>query len=445
MLELLFTPNKTWRIAWGGRSSGKSWSFVRALIVRSLEKKIRILCCREIQRSIKSSIWQLIVDQIELLGLGEIFDTTRDEIRCLRTGSTFQFIGLATNTVESVKSYEGVSICFVDEAQVISKHSWDVLIPTIRKTDCEIWCSMNPELETDPSYIMLVKNWHLLDRAICVNVNYTDNPYFSQKSRKDMESCRNRSMDEYRHIWLGETVKHTESHVFNFDRIHLQRKPIEASWSHLVGVDWGYAADPCVMVDMYYDISTHSLYIANEIVIWKAETASIPDFFIQVPNIRDCVIRADQNRPEQISACRRFGFKRMLAGKKWKGNHEDGVDYLRGLYDIYINPDCVQTYYELTTLRYKVDKLTDQIQPEIDDKQRRNIEIDGVSYNLKDDCLDAIIYACEPLILGFKQKVPGREADPQTDQYGQLIRKPQSDAYARQQFQALGTNWMNNL
>ena len=445
LLKLLFTPNLRWRIAWGGRSSGKSWSFVRALLVRSLEKKIRILCCREIQRSIKSSIWQLIGDQIQILGLGDMFEVTRDEIRCIKTGSTFVFIGLAANTVESIKSFEGVDICFVDEAQAISKKSWSLLTPTIRAPGSEIWCSMNPELETDPSYIMLVKNHRLLDRAMCINVNYTDNPYFSEDSRQDMETCKARSFDEYLHVWCGQTVKHTESHVFDETRIHLQHMPINSSWTRLVGVDWGYAADPTTMVDSWYDISTHSLYISNEIVLWKAEPFQVPSMLDVIPGIKNCVIRADEARPEQISNCRRGGFKKMLAGKKWTGNHMDGVDYLRSLYDIYINPECLQTYYELTTLRYKVDKLTGDIKPEIDDDHRRLIEIEGKTYNLKDDMLDCLIYACEPLILGYKQKIPDREPEPQLNELGQLVRRPQSEAYARQQFAALGTNWMQNL
>jgi len=141
-LKFLFQP-KRYKIAKGGRGSGKSWSFARALLIQGAEKKLRILCTREVQKSIKDSVHKLLADQIQSLGFGGFYEVLENEIRG-KNGTVFTFAGLATHTIESIKSYEGVDRVWVEEGQVVRKRSWDVLIPTIRKPDSEIWVSYNP-------------------------------------------------------------------------------------------------------------------------------------------------------------------------------------------------------------------------------------------------------------------------------------------------------------
>ena len=290
---------------------------------------------------------------------------------------------------------------------------------------------MNPELETDPSYIMLIRNWHQLDRAMCVKVGWRDNPYLTDESFREMETCKKQSYEKYLHVWEGECVAHTAANVFDPTRLHLQELPIQPQWVRLDGVDWCYAADPTVLMDMYFDESNHLLYIAHQIVEFKAELNMIPSLFEAVPNIKRCVIRADSARPEIISMCKREGFKKMLPARKWTGNHEDGIDYLRSLYDIYFHPSCLHAYHEFRTLRYKVDKQTGDIQPDTDDKVRRKIEIGDQIYDLKDDTIDAAIYGCEPLIKGFKQPIPEREAEPELDSLGRPIIPGKQNPLAR--------------
>ena len=149
-LEFLFDQHR-YKVAYGGRGSSKSWSFARALIIQAANRPLRILCAREIQKSIKQSVHQLLSDQIQALGLGSFFEVLEAEIRGMN-GSSFSFAGLATNTVESIKSFEGVDIVWVEEAQTVSKRSWDILIPTIRKENSEIWISFNPDVDTDDTY-----------------------------------------------------------------------------------------------------------------------------------------------------------------------------------------------------------------------------------------------------------------------------------------------------
>ncbi len=147
-LGFLFYPER-YKIAYGGRGSGKSWSFARALLIQGLQSPLRVLCTREIQKSIKDSVHKLLSDQIQLLGLGTLYDVLETTIRSKTNATEFMFSGLSTHTVESIKSFEGCDICWIEEAQTVVKRSWDILTPTIRKDNSEIWVSFNPDLETD--------------------------------------------------------------------------------------------------------------------------------------------------------------------------------------------------------------------------------------------------------------------------------------------------------
>ena len=198
-LQFLFDPHR-YKVAYGGRGSGKSWSMARALLLQASNKPLRILCAREIQRSIKQSVHTLLNDQIQALGLGPLYEVLETEIRS-RSGSSFSFTGLATNTVESIKSFEGCDVVWIEEAQTVSKKSWDILIPTIRKPDSEIWVSFNPNIDTDDTYQRFVIEPP--ENARVVKVNYTDNPWFPDV----LETERLHSLKtnpDYANIWEGD-------------------------------------------------------------------------------------------------------------------------------------------------------------------------------------------------------------------------------------------------
>ena len=122
-LIFLLSPCR-YKVARGGRGSGKSWTFARTLIGLAARNPLRILCAREVQNSIRQSVHKLLSDQIEALGIGNRFVIKETEIIGIN-GSEFQFTGLSQLTVDSIKSFEGVDICWVEEGQVISKRSWD--------------------------------------------------------------------------------------------------------------------------------------------------------------------------------------------------------------------------------------------------------------------------------------------------------------------------------
>ena len=210
-LKFLFQPSR-YKVAYGGRGSGKSWGFARALLMMGTEKPMRILCAREIQKSIKQSVHTLLKDQIQALGLGQFYDVVETAIRGVN-GTEFSFAGLATNTVESIKSFEGVDIVWIEEAQTVSKRSYDILIPTIRKPGSEIWVTFNPYMDTDDTYRRFIINKP--NDAVVVKMNYNDNPWFPDVLERERARCKANNPEDYENIWEGATKAAADGAIYH--------------------------------------------------------------------------------------------------------------------------------------------------------------------------------------------------------------------------------------
>lgn len=208
-LECLFQPSR-YKILYGGRGGAKSWGIARALLVQAAAKPLRILCAREIQKSISESVHQLLRDQIAALGLSDCYEVLQNEIRG-KNGSLFLFAGLKHN-VENIKSKEGLDIVWVEEAQTVSKKSWDTLIPTIRKEGSEIWISFNPDLEDDETYQRFVKSPP--PGAIVQKINWSDNPWFPEVLRLEKDSLKEKDPDAYLTVWEGHCKQTLDGAVY---------------------------------------------------------------------------------------------------------------------------------------------------------------------------------------------------------------------------------------
>lgn len=209
-LQFLFAPSR-YKVVRGGRGGVKSWTFARALLLKGIANKLRILCVREVQLSIKQSVHKLLRDQVELLEIGARYTVLETEIRG-KNGTEFTFIGLSNLTAETIKSFEGYDIVWVEEGQNISKRSWDILIPTIRKDGSEIWVSFNPDLETDETYQRFVVNPP--PDCISIEVNWRDNPWFPSVLEKERLYCQKYNPDDYDNIWEGKCKPAVEGAIY---------------------------------------------------------------------------------------------------------------------------------------------------------------------------------------------------------------------------------------
>lgn len=210
-LSCLFEPEYSrYRVLFGGRGGAKSWGIARALLIKAARQPLRILCAREFQTSIKDSVHKLLSDQIFAMGMQGLFEITQNSIRG-KNGSEFAFIGLKNN-IANVKSYEGVDIAWVEEANTTSKLSWSILIPTIRKENSEIWVSFNPELETDETYQRFVVSPP--EGSTVQKINWSDNPWFPETLRIEKDNLFVRDREAYNTVWEGMCRQTVDGAIF---------------------------------------------------------------------------------------------------------------------------------------------------------------------------------------------------------------------------------------
>jgi phage terminase large subunit len=188
----------------GGRGSGKSVTVAKILILLAYNRPLKILCFREVQNSIKDSVYQSLQDLIQELGLSHAFSSTLNEIRC-NNGSVFIFKGLSDQTVESIKSFQGIDLCWGEEAAGLTERSLKILIPTIRADGSRFFFTWNPSLDTDAVYQRYVLNTR--EDVKDVAVNWDHNPWFP--SVLDVERRADKARlpeDEYKNIWEGQIL-----------------------------------------------------------------------------------------------------------------------------------------------------------------------------------------------------------------------------------------------
>lgn len=199
MLEPLFSP-KRYKILHGGRGGGKSVSVAKALLIQGVQRRMRILCTREVQKSLSDSVIKLLADLIEELGLKEFYEVQKSVIKG-RNGTEFLFAGLQDHTVDSLRSYVNIDVAWVEEAHSVSDRSWNVLIPTIRREGSEIIATFNPDQETDYVYRRFVKG-NDPEAWVC-QINWRDNPWFPKVLDTERRTLQAFNDDLYQHVWEG--------------------------------------------------------------------------------------------------------------------------------------------------------------------------------------------------------------------------------------------------
>jgi phage terminase large subunit len=385
----LLRPSR-YKGAYGGRGSGKSHFFAELLVERCIQQETHAVCVREIQKTLKQSVKKLIELKIEALGVGSLFEVLETEIRHRTNGSLIIFQGMQNHTADSIKSLEGYDIAWVEEAQSLSQRSLDLLRPTIRKAGSELWFSWNPDQETDPIEVLL-RSEEAPPDAIVVRVNWQDNPYFPHVLRQEMEYDQGRDMDKYLHVWEGQYKKRSAALVFKNWRVQEHTAPVGTTFR--LGADWGFSVDPSVLIRCY--VRGNNLYIDYEAYMVGCEIVQLPDLFDRVPGSRKWFIRADNARPETISHMQKHGYPKITAAIKGPKSIEDGIEWLNS-YDMIVHPRCVHTIKELKSYSYKVDDLTEEVLPLLEDKNNHVI--------------DALRYACE----GIRKAKPKKQINVRT-------------------------------
>lgn len=378
----------------GGRGGAKSHFFCDKIIEDCLTRHTRQACLREVQNSIAESVKQLLEDKINFFGYQDQFKITEREI----TGpydSLIIFKGLRNHTVSSLKSLEGFTDAFVEEAHVISQRSLDTMIPTFRNNS-QMSFAWNPALPTDPVDSMFMQALADGDDDFClVEASWETNPWLPDELYRDLQRDRRRDPEKYQHIWGGGYIQHSEARVFKNWVVEGFDTPGNASFLH--GADWGYSVDPTVLVRCFIgrwengkaiaDPAGKVLFVDREVYKIGCELDHTPKLFDGiVPGMtgaaRDWPIIADSSNPQAISYLRRHGYPNIKKSVKGSGSIKEGVAFLQS-YDIVVHPRCTHTQDELTHYSYKLDPLTNLVLPILSDK--------------KNHVIDSLRYAIEPV------------------------------------------------
>jgi phage terminase large subunit-like protein len=235
--------HRRYRGVFGGRGSGKSQFFATLATAYCLiNSGARIVCVREVQKTLKDSVYQLLADKISQHGLGKIFGLKNDRIDTPGGGQII-FLGMQDHTAESIKSLEGYDIAWVEEAQNLSAHSLELLRPTIRKPQSELWFSWNPRSASDP-VDQLLRGIEPPENAIVLRANYSDNPWFPDVLEQERLFDKKNKPDRYAHIWLGEYEPQVTGAIWTRQMLHETRRSELPPMTRII-----VAVDPAVSAD----------------------------------------------------------------------------------------------------------------------------------------------------------------------------------------------------
>lgn len=378
-----------YRGAYGGRGSGKSFTFAEMAAIFGAIEPLRILCVREFMNSIKESFHAEIKNAIASNDwLTSVYDVGIDYIRgkpnTTAQGTEFIFRGLRNN-ISSIKSLAQIDICIVEEAEDVPERSWIDLEPTIRAPKSEIWVIWNPKKRESPV------NKRFRDRtpprSHIVKMNYNDNPWFPRVlNEQRLDNRESMPTELYNHIWNGDYLEQSDAQIFAKKFIVEEFEIIKDFGLPFCGLDFGFSQDPTAATQSY--IYDGCLYISHESGKTQLELDDTANYVCDdIPDFDKQTIVADSSRPESIShlkkkpkdATQKY-FPKIEGAKKGAGSIEDGIAFIKSFKRVIIHPRCVNTAKEFELYSYKVDnngRITDDI---ID---ANNHYIDSLRYALE--------------------------------------------------------------
>lgn len=356
---------------YGGRGSGKSHDVAEYCLFRAYQSKIKVLCTRELQNSIADSVYSLLKNKITDMHLDFFFTVYKDRI-VGNNGSEFIFKGIHNN-VSEIKSMENISIAWLEESQSLSRESIDVIVPTIRAPGSILIFTFNPYKDNDPIY-MEMKN--ATEDDLVIKANYSDNPWFPEELRLEMERDKKNDYQKYLWVWEGECLGLSDAQIFRGKYVVENFETPKNADFHF-GADWGFANDPTTLVRSF--IVGNDLYIDMCAGKVGCDLEDTPSLFNEVQGSSIYPIYADSARPETISFMRSKHYN-VIAAEKWNGSVEDGIQYLRSFSCIHIHERCKAVAEEFDLYQYKVDRQTGEVLRVPVDKF--NHYIDAIRYSL---------------------------------------------------------------
>lgn len=305
------------------------------------------------------------------MGLTDFFTIQKNAIYGAN-GSVFIFAGIKSN-VSEIKSMENVSIAWFEEAQAMSRESYDVLVPTIRAEGSILIFTFNPFKDNDPIYIEM-KNAD--ENSLVIKANYKDNKYFPEVLRLEMERDKKNDYNRYLWIWEGECLGLSEAQIFR-GKYEVKEFDTPKNAEFHFGADFGASQDMNAIIRCF--IIGNTLYIDQAVGEVDCDLDNLPSLWDRVAGSRLYPIYADCSRPETIAFMRKRGFN-ALPCDKWAGSVVEGIQFIRSFEKVVIHPRCKGVVEEFELYQWKVDKQTNEVLNEPVDKW--NHFCDSIRYAL---------------------------------------------------------------
>ena len=363
-----------YKVLFGGRGAGKSIAIADALLLEGARTKQLIACFREYQNKLDESVYALLVERINHYGLNSFFKVANTEI-VGANGTRFIFLGLARN-INGIQSLQGITRAWIEEAQTISARSIDVLVPTIRATDSEIWFSFNPQFEDDPVYSQFamstspdVRKWI---------VNWRDNPFFPEVLEKERLRKFYNDPEGYANVWEGALITNSKASIFK-DHYRVEDFTPTADWGFpLYGMDFGYSNDPTTLVKCY--LHNDTIYIQKSAGKVNLDINDIASYFFNEfgEDLSRTSISADCSQPMTIEYLRTHGLGGIHACQKWSGSIIDGISWLKSFGKMVVHSGATGVIDNLRLYSNKVDLRNDKVLNE--PKDANNDYIDALRY-----------------------------------------------------------------
>lgn len=379
---------KRYKGAKGGRGGGKSHFFAELLIEEHVcNPSQQSVCIREVQNTLDTSVKKLIEEKIESLGVSDLFEPQVNRIKDRRGKGLIIFKGMQDYNASNIKSLEGFDRAWVEEAQNLSQRSFQLLRPTIRKENSEIWFSWNPDSEVDPVDRFFRES---RENSICISVNIHENPFRSELLWNEMlDDQATLDAGEFAHIWLGAYRVISKEQIFADKCKVIDFDPLPKWDGPYYGGDWGFGVDPTAAVELW--ICDRTLYIYKESYEYSLEVDDIAKRWKDdIAGIEKHVVRADSSRPDTISHVKTTGKYRnrenipyLVAAEKGPGSVESGIEFIRSFSSIVIHSNCKNMQKESRNYKWKTNRAGD-ILP---------IPIDAHNH-----LWDSVRYALEPLM-----------------------------------------------
>jgi phage terminase large subunit len=363
-------------VYYGGAGSGKSYGGTQKIYLKALKSKRKVLVIRKIQRTIKDSIFSVMLSHLHNSGLYDLCRVSRSDLEIeLPNGSIFLFKGL--DDPEKIKSIDGITDIVIEEGTELTEDDFTQLNLRLRALvdDLQIYIFFNP---------ISKKNWvydYFFVRELPLNVKiikttYLDNKFLSEEYRQELERLKDRNPAYYRIYCLGEFAT-LDKLVFPTYTTKVIGENDINGLPRWIGADWGYVNDPSALVWGHIDTVNKKIYVCGEYVKKGMLNNEIAETMINLGLHKDKSY-GDSAEPKTIAELKRYGIN-IEPTVKGKDSVIHGIQWIQQ-YELVIDNRCFKVIEELDNYTWKKDKKTGEYVNEPVDTF--NHTIDAIRYGL---------------------------------------------------------------